>query len=115
MCRLAGITASYDTSSYELNGIHGSLFNGFQGGMSNVFAKEQKNVVYHPTQVALANLLLVQNYWTVVERLPFAVSEVPALLGPLREDLPVSASTEDSNSAWIARRWQAWVARLQKT
>jgi hypothetical protein len=69
MAHHAGIECSYDTSSYELNGIHGSIFVGFKGGLTNVFSKIQKGKQYHPTALAHANLLLVQNYWNTFNQL----------------------------------------------
>lgn len=63
MCRKAGITASYDTSSYEFNGVLGRVFNPLAPAMSPVFMPKDKHSLYHPAEIAKFNIAMVSDFW----------------------------------------------------
>lgn len=66
MCRRAGIEPSYDTSSYEFNGVVGRVFDPIRPGISQVFMKPDKRALYHPADLAALNIRLVTNFWDEV-------------------------------------------------
>lgn len=70
MCRQYGIQPSYDTSSYEFNGVIGRVFNPLAPGVSQVFRKDDKHYLYHPAEIAKMNIRLVANFWAELDRLP---------------------------------------------
>lgn len=83
LCRKMGIDPSYDTSSYEFNGVMGRVFDPGVGrrevacypenvGMATVFPKRDKGTLYDPCQAALLNIRLVQNFWDELNRMPLA-------------------------------------------
>ena len=63
LCRAAGIEPSYDTSSYEFNGVLGRVFNPLARATPMVFPPPDKKVLYHPADLALLNVRLVTNFW----------------------------------------------------
>ena len=70
LCRRAGIVPSYDTSSYEFNGTMGRVFNPLAVSLNDVLPKADKRKLYHPADLALMNIRLVQNFWDEVNALP---------------------------------------------
>lgn len=57
------IEPSYDTSTYERNGIQGYLFNPYDLQLTHVFEKEKKYIDYHPRDSAILNLMTINQFW----------------------------------------------------
>lgn len=66
LARKYGIDVSYDTSSYEFNSTMGKMFNPEILGMSKIFTKEEKFEMYHPCDLALFNIKLINLFWDQV-------------------------------------------------
>lgn len=58
-----GISASYDTSTYEINGVHGSVFNPYDLGLTKIFSKDEKHRLYNPAEIALFNIKVINQFW----------------------------------------------------
>jgi len=91
MCRQAGIVPSYDTSSYEFNGTMGRVFNPLTASLNDVFSKEDKRQLYHPADLALLNIRLVQNFWDEVDSLQ--VDEASLREGQLLKRTPSKSAS----------------------
>lgn len=68
IAKMHGINMSYDTSSYELNGINGiTLINGFEG-FKRKYTQEQKFIDYHPNELAHKNIEAVCKFWDTINQ-----------------------------------------------
>lgn len=63
-----GMTLSYDTSAYELNGVLGKVFSKDTKKTKKVYTKEQKFVDYNPNQQAHDNIKAVKEFWDEVSQ-----------------------------------------------
>jgi len=73
LCKRYGIEPSYDTSSYEVNSVMGSMFNPYtflpeDKCLSQVFYKNEKYKGYHPADLALFNIRLVNRFWEEIDK-----------------------------------------------
>ena len=67
--RKYGIETSYDTSTYEINGVHGSLFNPYDFRLTQIFSKDKKYQLYHPAEIALLNIKIINQFWENLNKL----------------------------------------------
>jgi len=58
-----GLDLSYDTSSPEINGTFGKVFNPETQMLNQMFMKEQKKNGYHPVDLAVLNLKNIIHFW----------------------------------------------------
>ncbi len=63
VCRKYGVEPSYDTSTYEINGIMGRMFNPYEYKLTGIFSKDEKYEAYYPTEIALLNIKTINQFW----------------------------------------------------
>lgn len=63
MCKKYGIEPSYDTSTYEVRGVHGNMFNPYFDVLSQVFWKDEKFKKYHPSKLSIFNIMMAKKLW----------------------------------------------------
>lgn len=58
-----GIDVTYDTSSAEINSVFGRVFCPESAQIKNVWNKDEKYSLYHPTNIAHLNILNITQFW----------------------------------------------------
>lgn len=76
--RMNEIDVSYDTSSPELNATMGRMF--FVPGptLSNVYTKSQKQNGYHPRDLALFNIKMINLFWDEIKTMELPANFIPS-------------------------------------
>ena len=69
ICQKYHIQPSYDTSSYEFNGVHGKVFNPDKMVLTKIFEKEDKYKFYSPNELAHLNIRLITNFWRELNKM----------------------------------------------
>jgi hypothetical protein len=76
--RMHGIEVSYDTSSPELNATMGRMFFAPGPTLSNVYSKSQKQNGYHPRDLALFNIKMINLFWDEIKTMELPADFIPA-------------------------------------
>jgi len=58
-----GINLSYDTSSAEISGVMGRVFDPSSLTMTHIFEKYEKNIEYKPRNLAYINIKSINDFW----------------------------------------------------
>lgn len=76
--RMNDIEVSYDTSSPELNATMGRMFFAPGPTLSNVYCKSQKKNGYHPRDLALFNIKMINIFWDEIQKMELPDDFSPA-------------------------------------